>query len=226
MSKSSNVVNATTHKYLKQKLIDFEAKVAQAFRDKLIRAPIHLSGGNEDQLIEIFRDVKHTDWVISNWRSHYHALLHSIDENWLFNEILAGHSMFMASSIVGGMLPIACGLALAYVLGRNPNREYAVNLVNGIQVQVPTRVWVFVGDMTARTGLFHETLQYAIGHQLPMTFVVEDNGLSTDTPTDKVWGYDLWLGNYDDRLSGAVKVKQYKYQRTWPHVGVGEHVSF
>ena len=40
-----------------------------------IRAPIHLSGNNENQLIKIFKKVKKQDWVFSTWRSHYHALL-------------------------------------------------------------------------------------------------------------------------------------------------------
>ncbi|MEK7766161.1 MAG: insulinase family protein, partial [bacterium] len=61
----------------------FEQRVKDAFLEGRIRAPIHLSGGNEDQLIEVFSSVRPDDWVLSTWRSHYHALLHGIDPDWL-----------------------------------------------------------------------------------------------------------------------------------------------
>ena len=62
-----------------------------------------------------------SDWVFSSWRNHYHALLHGINEKWLLNEILNGRSMgiinskrnFYSSSIVGGILPVALGVALS-----------------------------------------------------------------------------------------------------------------
>ena len=49
------------------------------------------------------------------------------------------------------------------------------------------KVWVFIGDMTYETGVFHETYKYAKNHKLPIKFVVEDNNMSTNTPTNKVW---------------------------------------
>ena len=39
----------------KKKLIDFELRVKKAYEDGKIKAPVHLSGNNEDQLIEIFK---------------------------------------------------------------------------------------------------------------------------------------------------------------------------
>ena len=104
---------------IKNKLINFEILIKTLYEEGRIKAPIHLSGNNEDQLIQIFRKIKLTDWVVSNWRSHYHALLHGIPEDWLKKRILEGRSMginskkykFYSSSIVGGGLPIALGLA-------------------------------------------------------------------------------------------------------------------
>src|ERR1035437_3876750 len=143
----------------KQELIDFEREVADAFEAKKIRGPIHLAGGNEDQLIEIFKDVKTTDWVLSTWRSHYHALLKGVPRQKVMDEILVGRSMslhfpeykFLTSAIVAGICPIACGLAAA-----------------------GERVWCFVGDMAATTGSFNEASGYAMGHNLNVKFVVED----------------------------------------------------
>ena len=46
-------------KYLtKDDLINFEEKVAQEFNKGNIRAPIHLYYGNEEQIINVFKNVK------------------------------------------------------------------------------------------------------------------------------------------------------------------------
>ena len=177
------------------KLIAFEADIAREFDAGNIHAPVHLSGGNEQQLIDIFRDVKPTDWVCSTWRSHYHALLKGIPPAEVKRQIMAGRSMFISSpehrfissAIMGGMLPIACGLAYA-----------------------GERVWVFVGDMARCAGAYQDALNYAHGYKLPVTFVCEDNGLSTNTPTSAAWGKAL-------EFKLKKEEKHYFYQRTYPH---------
>lgn len=197
-----------------EKLAAFERRVVEAFEKGLIRGPVHLSGGNETQLIEIFKSISREDWIFSTYRSHYHALLHGIPEDWLWNEILVGRSMniqspehrFMTSAIVGGCLPIAVGVAA------------------GIKRRLEERhVWCFVGDMAASIGVFHEARRYTQGHVLPLTFVIEDNGLSCDTPTKAVWGYRD-AGTFYDSLQPHLRY--YRYQRTYPHVGVGKFVQF
>ena len=187
-----------------EELISFEREVAEAFERQEIPGPIHLSGGNEDQLIEIFREIDPADWVFSTYRSHYHALLHGIPRAWLMAEIRAGRSMnicspehrFHSSAIVGGCLPIAVGVAAA--LKRQGS---------------PLHVWCFVGDMAATTGAFHEAVRYYRGHGLPLRIIVENNGLSCDTPTAECWGTALT----NDPL-------HYEYERTYPHSGIGRYV--
>ena len=56
---------------IKQDLVDFEDKVADAFNSGKIKAPIHLYSGNEDLLINIFKSISKDDWVFCSWRSHY-----------------------------------------------------------------------------------------------------------------------------------------------------------
>ena len=191
-------------------LIAFEERVKDAFLTGRIHAPVHLSGGNEGVLLGIFREVRKRDWVFSTWRNHYHALLKGVPPEELFQAILDGRSMyfsnkahkFISSSIVGGILPIACGVAM------------------GIKrLGLDERVWVFIGDMTARTGICHEVREYARGHDLPLLFVEEDNGLSTNTPTEEVWGQEKSLLSYS-------AYRYYRYDRAHPHVGVGQFVSF
>ncbi len=211
--------------WTKERLIAFEERVKQAFLDKQIHAPVHLSGGNEDALLDIFKDVQPQDWVFSGWRSHYHALLKGIPEDYLFQMIIEGRSMYVmsrehrvfCSSIVGGILPIACGVAMWI---KRKGRGDAVK-PRWERDRKDEKVWVFVGDMTARTGLFHEFKNYCLWHGLPAEIVIEDNGLSTNTPTDKAWGKEI-----PQEAWCPLPPKHYRYVRAWPHVGVGQHVEF
>ena len=181
--------NKKTPMMTKEELIAFEAEIAELFEAGQIRSPCHLSGGNEDALIGIFQSIKPEDWVFSTHRGHYHALLKGIPPEWLKAEILANHSItinnaeyrFFSSAIVGGILPIAVGVAM---MGET--------------------AWVFCGEMAAETGIFHECVKFATGHELPVHFVVEDNGYSVLTPTKQVW--------------------RYSYERTFPHQGT--HAGF
>lgn len=190
----------------KEDLITFSAEVAEAFKAKRVKGPVHLSGGNEEALIQVFEGISRDDWVFSTYRNHYHALLHGIPREWLMAEILAGRSMnisspkhrFFTSAIVGGCLPIAVGVAAA--LKRQGKSE---------------SVYCFVGDMAATTGAFHEAKEYAQRNCLPITFYIEDNGMSCDTPTIEAWG---------GRASNYPAVESIIYERTYPHSGIGAYV--
>ena len=192
----------------KKQLIEFEQRVQKVYEAGEIKAPVHLSGGNEDQLIEIFKKIDKDDWVFSSWRNHYHALLHGFDPERLFNLIVEGRSMginsledkFYSSSIVGGSLPIALGVAQSIKLNKQTNK-----------------VWCFVGDMTFETGTFHECYKYSRNFDLPIEFVVEDNNMSTNTPTDHAW-------NTKSKIPEDVYF--YEYERNFPHHGTGNWVLF
>jgi pyruvate dehydrogenase E1 component alpha subunit len=213
----------------KQELVDFEAEAAAAFNAGKIRAPLHLSGGNEDQLIEVFSRVKPHDWVFSTWRSHYHALLHGVPREQLMAKILKGESIsinvpelrFYSSAICGGCLPIALGVA--WSLKRN---EPGVTDCGNIRAPYrATHVWCFVGDMAAEMGCFHEAVKYAANHDLPVTFVVEDNQKCVNADTAELWG-NRSLVNRADRVPINGNVEVYRYRLTWPHMGTGKFVQF
>lgn len=205
----------------KQELIDFEEGIKDIFLEGKIRAPVHLSRGNEETLIEIFENIEKADWCFSTHRNHYHALLKGIPREWVKAEILAGRSMhinskkhkFMTSSMVGGCLPIAVGVAMAIKRKRQENR-----------------VWCFIGDMAAETGIFHECTKYAKNFNLPLCVVVECNGLSTNTPT-----YQTWNMKHEHKPDGQVRVIDnwgkgcvltYCYERVFPHINAGKWVTF
>ena len=159
-------------------LINFELRVKEEYEKATITGPVHMSKGNEKQLIEIFKFIHPEDWVFSSWRNHYHALLHGVPEEHLWDLIVSGKSMSVyckepklyTSSIVGGIIPIALGAAKAQKMKKNGRK-----------------VWAFVGDMTAETGVFHEAYKYSRRHELPLEFVIEDNDMSTNTPTSETW---------------------------------------
>ena len=129
------------------------------------------------------------------------------------------------SSIVGGIIPIALGTAL----GIKKQHEEGIRYVDistqdnekeilGTCMDMP-HVYCFVGDMASQMGFFDEARRYAIGHDLPITFIIEDNEFGVYTNTDDVWGikeiYD-WSKN----------VIYYKYKRIYPHHGIGKWVHF
>ena len=68
-------------------LIEFESNIADEYERGKIKGPIHLSDGNEVELIEIFQKISKNDLVFSAWRNHYHALLHGVSASYLEKEI-------------------------------------------------------------------------------------------------------------------------------------------
>ena len=59
----------------KEKLVNFEKEIAKLFEAGKIPYPVHFCGGNENQLIRIFKKIKKGDYIFSTHRSHYHYLL-------------------------------------------------------------------------------------------------------------------------------------------------------
>ena len=194
-------------------LIDFENRVAESFNAGKIRAPVHLYAGNESEMIAVFKDVRPDDWVFCSWRSHYQCLLKGVPEDTLMAEIAAGHSISLcfpeqriySSAIVGGVLPIAVGTAMA--IQRAGGREM---------------VHCFMGEMTAESGIAHECLKYSRNFKLPIRFIVEDNGKSVCTDTREAWNQPTlsFEGKCDEH------VHYYRYTTHYPHAGAGQRVQF
>jgi pyruvate dehydrogenase E1 component alpha subunit len=191
-----------------EKLIRFEERIVEHWEAGKIRGPIHLSNGNEEQLIEIFKRVSENDWVFSTWRSHYHWLLKGISADYAEALILDGKSItlcdiddkFYASAIVGGTLSIALGVAMGIK-----------------QKGSDEKVFVFVGDMSFESGIFYEVHKYARNFDLPIVFVVEDNAVSTYTPTEATWNVKREIPS---------DVIHYTYKSKYPHYGSGKWVVF
>jgi len=196
-----------------EELISFETEIAEVFNAGKIRAPVHLYSGNEAQMIDIFREVKPEDWVMCSWRSHYQCLLKGVPRDQVKAEILAGRSISLcfpeyrvvSSAIVGGIIPIAVGVALGL------KRQGSV-----------ARVHCFMGEMTAETGMAHECIKYSVNHRLPIRFIVEDNGKSVCTDTRETWNQPVLTWE----SARHPMVVYYQYQTKYPHAGAGKRVQF
>lgn len=204
--------------WTKESLQEFEKNLIDLFEAGKIRAPLHLSGGNEDQLIAIFEPIRSEDYVLSTHRNHYHYLLKGGNPKKLIDEIMGkktglckgnARSMntidpkikFYTSAIVSGNCAIAVGIALGL-----KKRKSAAH------------VWCFVGDGAEDSGHFAEASRFGIARRLPLTFIIEDNDRSTDSTKKDRWH------NYP--RFNATNIIRYEYERMYPHVGIGKHVTF
>lgn len=196
----------------KNDLRQFELEIFELFKNKQIKSPIHLRGGNEEQLIEIFKGINPEDYCFFTWASHIECLLKGVPREQVREAILKNKSIalsfkdynIISSAIVGGSAPIAVGVALA-IKQKKENKK----------------VWCFIGDMSFYTGAAQESIRYAETHDLPITFVVADNRLSVTTPTREVWGNDI-----EKICLESKKCIRYEYTNCFPHAGIGEKVLF
>jgi TPP-dependent pyruvate/acetoin dehydrogenase alpha subunit len=205
----------------KQDLINFEEDIAEIYKTGAIKGPIHLRDGNESVLLDIFNYIFDKDYVFSTWSNHLHCLLKGVPQEDIKARILQGESMamnfpeynFYTSAIVGGICPIATGVAGSLKKQNKKNRVFA-----------------FIGDMTFLTGIANECIRYSINHDLPITWIIEDNNKSVDTPTNEAWGdyaYVEYVHLRDLAQScNKCKISYYKFKSSWPHSGVGTFVSF
>jgi TPP-dependent pyruvate/acetoin dehydrogenase alpha subunit len=194
-----------------EELRAFEESIRDCFNRGEIRSPVHLYSGNEEQMIDIFRDIQEEDWVCCSWRSHYQCLLKGVPTEELRAQILRGNSICLcfpkhrviSSGIVGGIVPIALGIAAGL------SRQH-----------LPGKVHCFLGEMTAETGIAGECIKYGYGFRLPVRFIIEDNGKGVYTDTREVWGMPSLTYEKDPRVT------YYHYRLTYPHVGTGTFVTF
>ena len=143
----------------------------------------HTCLGQELCQMSVVRALDHPgDAIFSNHRNHGHFLTYSGAFAALFAEIMGreggicgghggsqhlAHRGFHSSGVQGGMTAIAVGQALA----RKLNGERSI-------------VAVVIGDGTLGQGLVYEALNLAAVWDVPVLFVVENNGIAQTTGTD------------------------------------------
>ena len=202
--------------YTKEELTAFENEIADIFAQGLIKAPVHLRAGREEALIRIFRkyDIGPEDYVFGFWDSHELCLLKGVPREAVRQSIIDGRSIALCfpehkvycSGIVGSLMGTATGAAWALKKKGKKGRAF-----------------LFCGDMSSETGIFHEAVKYAVNFDLPAVFVVSDNGISVMTNTRESWGSpEPWFKG--TRFES--KIEYFQYKNGWPHSGLGKLIKF
>lgn len=156
-----------------------EERIIELYPSDLIQSPLHLSIGQESLAVGVCANLSEQDQLFTTYRSHAYYLAKGGNLNTFMAELMGrktgcckgkGGSMHLAdakanfmgtSAIVASTLPHAVGSAYANVI------QNKSNLV----------VCVF-GDGAADAGIYHESINFASLHKLPIIFVVEDNDLA------------------------------------------------
>jgi pyruvate dehydrogenase E1 component alpha subunit len=160
-----------------------EEAIAAHYPEQKMRCPVHLSIGQEAASAGVCAALRPDDLAMSGHRSHAHYLGKGGSLNAMIAEIYGketgcchgrGGSMHLvdlaagfvgAVPIVGSTIPIATGLAFA---DRQLKRD---------------RVTVaFLGEAATEEGVFHESVNFASLHKLPIVFVCENNLYSVYSP--------------------------------------------
>jgi len=160
-----------------------EEKIIELYPHDLIQSPVHLSIGQEAVAVGVCSNLLPQDWVFINYRGHAFYLAKGGPLPQFFAELMgkrggiskgkAGsmhlaapeHGVIGASAIVASTISHAVGAALAAKIKGENDRVFIANF----------------GDGAMEQGVFHESLNFAALHHLPVLFLCEDNGLAVHT---------------------------------------------
>jgi len=163
-----------------------ELSIAEEYSKQEMRCPVHLSVGQEPIAVGVCSYLTKKDKIFSAHRSHAHYLAKGGSLKRMLAELhgkVTGCSKGMGGSmhlldeqagllaavpIVGSTIPIAVGYAWANKLKKKKNKTV-----------------VFFGEGATETGVFHESINYAALHEIPIIFVCENNLYSVYTHLNK-----------------------------------------
>lgn len=163
-----------------------EEAIATHYPEQAMRCPVHLCIGQEAAAVGIISALAKDDQVFSGHRAHGHYLAKGGDLTRMIAELYGratgccegrGGSMhlidksagFMGSTpIVGGTVPVAVGAAWASKL-REEGRVISL----------------FFGDGCFEEGVMHESMNFAVLHQLPILFICENNHYAVYTALEE-----------------------------------------
>lgn len=166
---------------------EFEDGVKFLFLEGTMPGTIHQCQGQEATAVGICAALRPDDFITSTFRGHGHALARGLTVEELLFELFGatsgccrgkGGSMHVGNmdrgmvpgiAIVGGGIPLASGMALAFKL-RKERRVVAC----------------FFGDGAVAEGAFHEGVNLAAIWDLPALFVCENNYYGASTRVDRV----------------------------------------
>ena len=165
----------------------FEERVKLLFLEGSMPGTIHQCQGQEATAVGVCSALNADDVITSTHRPHGHALAKGLTADEIMAELFGkatgccggkGGSMHIgnldkgmvpAIAIVGGALPLAAGIGLAFKM-RKESRVVAS----------------FFGDGATNEGAFHEAVNLAAIWNLPVIFACENNLYGASTHVSKV----------------------------------------
>lgn len=184
MKYSKKIIKELYFQLLRINLV--EKAIAGEYKNQEMRCPVHLCLGQEGIAAGVCANLRKSDIVYSNHRSHGHFLAKGGSLKAMIAEFYGkatgcskgkGGSQhlidlsvnyFGSIPVVGETIPLAVGSAFASVY----RKEKALTAV-------------FFGDAATEEGVFAESLNFAALKNLPILFVCENNFYSIDTPMDE-----------------------------------------
>lgn len=157
----------------------FEETVLTNFPRNIFFGTTHTYLGQEADAVGVLDHLKEQDIVFSNHRCHGHYLAYGGDPRALFAELMGratgvcggrGGSQhlhwnnFYSNGVLGGILPIATGIALA----EKYKQSGAVTIA-------------FLGDGTLGEGVIYEAFNMASLWKVPILYVLENNHIAQTT---------------------------------------------
>jgi len=154
----------------------FEERAAELVEAGEIKTPCHFYIGQEAIAVGVCRALRRDDYVWGGHRSHGHYLAKGGDLRAMMAELYGkaagcsrgrGGSMHVAAPEVGvyGTVPLVAAtipLAVGAALASRQRGDDRVSVA-------------FFGDGATEEGHFHESMNFAALHRLPVLFVVENN---------------------------------------------------
>ena len=173
----------------------FEDKLASVYIQQKVRGFLHLYNGQEAVLAGALHAMEiGKDRMITAYRNHVQPIGLGVDPKRVMAELFGkatGTSMGLGGSmhifskkhkfhgghgIVGGQIPLGAGMAFGDKYFKRDN----VTLC-------------YMGDGAVRQGSLHETLNLATLWQLPVVFVVENNGYAMGTSVARTASHqEIW----------------------------------
>ena len=169
----------------------FETEAERQYKAARIGGYCHLSSGQEAATVGSVHALESDDLLVTGYRCHGFALAREVEPEAVMAELFGrrdgcahgrGGSMHLLDvgrgyyggwGIVGGQLPIATGLALALV-----------------RQERPQAVLCELGDGAVNMGAWHESLNLAAVWELPVVFLIINNGFGMGTAVDRASAVD------------------------------------
>ena len=169
----------------------FDERLSVLVKQGKVRSGVYTGIGQEAIIVGTCFGLRKEDYVCPLHRDLGSLLMKGVDARTMMSQMFgkatglskgrdsALHSgvpelgIFGNTSMLGANLPVAAGLALTFTMEKTDNVVVA-----------------YFGEGASNTGDFHEALNFAGVHQLPILFICENNQYAYSVPVEKSMAID------------------------------------